>query len=118
VNNFSVIIVVFIIFLFGAIALKLTLEISKNVKIAENFRKQLLARLEKLPIINMLGKRNIDINKYLYSVPIIDIEKQLHNCDECSAKKECKDLLEKETEVEADYSFCANDDEFGNLNDK
>jgi uncharacterized protein DUF6455 len=109
---FAKIIVVLIFFMFAIIALKLVLEISRNIKTGKRFREQLKERLDQLPIIKMLDKRNIDVNKYLSTIPIIDIEKQLHNCNECSEKAECKGVLEKEATSEASYSFCPNDEDF------
>jgi uncharacterized protein DUF6455 len=112
VNNLAIMIVILIIVL---IALKLTYEICRNVIVGRKFRDRLMSRLEQLPIIKMLGKHEIDVNKYLHSVPIVDIEKQLHNCNECSSKKECRETLEQEGKAEAAYSFCPNDEDFKQL---
>ncbi len=58
----------------------------------------------------MLSKRNIDVNKYLHDMPMNDIEKQLHNCDGCTAQGECEEALAKEGTSDVDYSFCPNDE--------
>ncbi len=90
----------------------LTIAISGNVRVGQRFREKLMERLKQLPFNRMLGKRNLDVNDYLHNMPVTDIEKQLRNCDECTAKEECKETLEDEEKSEKDYSFCPNDEYF------
>jgi hypothetical protein len=109
-NNLTLVIMSIIVFSFSVLAFKLSFEIHRNVKAGQKFREQLLNRLEQFPIVKMLIKRNINVSEYLHSVPINDIEKQLQNCNKCSAKKECGDVLENVVEIP--YSFCPNDEDF------
>ena len=114
-NNWVVILVVLIILAVAVIGLKLMFEINRNVKIGKEIREKLMERLEQLPMIKMLVKHDIDANEYLHNVPIMQVEKQLHNCSVCTVKQECRESLSKEEAVEDDYSFCPNDVDFNQL---
>ncbi|MBL1141487.1 MAG: hypothetical protein HND53_05575 [Proteobacteria bacterium] len=108
----SKIIIALIILAFAILSLKLALGINTNIKTGERFRQQLKVRLDNLPIIKMLDKRDIDINQYISRVPITEIEKHAHTCSVCSANKICEETLLKEKSFKSDFKFCHNNEDF------
>jgi uncharacterized protein DUF6455 len=111
-NILPIIIIVSILLAFAILLIRLTLTISGNIKTGKRFREKLLDRLNQLPIKKMIGRRDIDVDKYLHNVPMTDIENQLRNCDKCAVKEECEETLEKEETSKINYSFCPNDEGF------
>jgi hypothetical protein len=109
-SNLNVIFVVFIIVVMGIIATTLKIVIGGNAEVGQQFRKRLMERMKQLPFHRMLSKRKIDANKYLHDIPVNEIEKQLRNCDGCTAQVECEEALANEGTSDVDYSFCPNDE--------
>lgn len=113
-DNTLIIFAVLILVVLGLIAVTLKIAISGNVKVGQRLRDALLERLDRLPFKRMLKKRNIDASVYIPE-PLpeetgADIEKQLRNCETCTAVNECEESLAKEDATNRDYSFCPNDD--------
>lgn len=57
----------------------------------------------------MLSSRDVDLQYYLFSQPVSDIEKQLHNCKCCNSTDQCDCYLSsKIMGSNIDLSFCQN----------
>ena len=113
-DNTLIIFAVLILVVLGLIAVTLKIAISGNIKVGQRLRDALLERLDRLPFKRMLKKHNIDASVYipepLPEETAADIEKQLRNCETCTAVNECEESLTKEDTSNRDYSFCPNDD--------
>ena len=110
--NWGVILFVSIILILGGILIMLMGSIIRNFNEGKKFREQLLRRLKQLPMFEMLAKRNIDVNNYLYNEQAMKIEKQLLNCEQCRATVACKEVLSKKDATEETYSICPNNEDF------
>ncbi len=109
-NYFALIFILLIAALFIYTGARLGLAIQENFGVARRIRQQLASRIRVLRMFPMLKKRGIDMDNYLNSLPIHEIERQLRNCENCEKPNECDSALGSRDEV--DYSFCPNDKKF------
>lgn len=93
--------VVFVLFLFVAIIF--------NLKTGETYRRSLAGKLDNLRLSRMLGALGVDVNAYLHSERIIDINRQMARCTACDNTEQCDDRLENNEITAGDIGFCNNE---------
>lgn len=106
---------------FIGLAIAMVITISRNLKVGKEFRQRLYQRLQRLPYMHMLAKRDIDIDSYLAGTMVKDIRAQLDNCEQCKAAEACETVLSDQNADAGqgqDYSFCPNDKYFKDFKQK
>jgi len=57
----------------------------------------------------MLAALGIDVDSYLHSERIVDIQRQMGRCSDCGRTAECDDRLARGDVDAADIGFCNNE---------
>lgn len=71
-------------------------------------RRQLAYRLKTLPMSRVLESNAIPIQFYLHYQPLVEIERQLRNCESCPSKQACLTAAN-----DTDHQdFCSNNQDF------
>lgn len=83
--------------------------ILRNVEQGQAFRRELTTRLQRVRLSHALGIFGLDRDRYVHEEPVVDIEKQIDNCDDCAQVDRCDQVMEKESTVD-DLDFCPNHD--------
>lgn len=108
-NIFSVVIASLLGLLVLAFSLLLFLAIVFNLNAGKKYRQSLARELEKLRLNKMLSALGVDVNTYLHSERIADIQQQMNRCSGCSQTAECDDRLSEGRIGAADIGFCNNE---------
>ncbi len=83
--------------------------IMRNVIVGMEFRKSLAAKVNALRLNKMLGALGIDINSYLHSERVIDIEEHIDRCAACGNTDTCDDQLAKGAVQPGSIDYCNNE---------
>lgn len=88
---------------------RLPLAILGNLRAGHRFREGLAQALEELRLARMLRHLGIDSSSYLHEQQGLEIKKHIERCDNCDAKEQCDDVLDKAPTANVDsLGFCAN----------
>lgn len=76
-----------------------------------HFRENIKNQVTHLRLGEMLTKKGIDLQYYLFSLPDAEIMEHILNCKRCRSLDQCdKYLGKKEMDSNADLPFCPNND--------
>ena len=108
--DFLSIIAVGLIGLFAiTLAIGLFAAIFLNMKVGIRFREKLASRVADLRLGKMLSALGIDIDDYLHSERVTDIENHIKRCAQCANTDECDDKLADNTIKAHQIAFCNNE---------
>ena len=91
------------------VLLRMSYVIMRNVIVGMEFRKNLARQVNALRLNKMLTALGIDINSYLHSERVIDIEQQIDKCASCENTETCDDQLSKGTVQAGNIDYCNNE---------
>jgi len=92
------------------VILRMTYVIMRNVIVGIEFRKSLARKVDALRLNKMLAALGIDINSYLHSERVIDIEEHIDKCSSCENTDICDDQLDKGTILASNIDYCNNEE--------
>jgi hypothetical protein len=98
---------------FGALLL---VAILANQKTARRYREEMSEKLSHLRLSRMLAFQRINQGAYLHTEPVVDIEKQMQRCANCTETQRCEQVLAENSA--ADTGFCANDSDLQEIKRK
>ena len=101
-----------------AFAVLLVAAIVFNLNIGKRYRRHLAQDLDKLRLSGMLAALGLDINSYLHSERVVDIENQMKRCSDCAQTSECDDRLAGGDVGPDKIAFCDNESSLRDLLDK
>jgi hypothetical protein len=87
----------------------LTSAIVFNVNAGKKYRKSLANSVDQLRLSKMLAALGIDVDTYLHTERIVDIQQHMNRCSTCENVEKCDDQLSKGPLDAADISFCNNE---------
>ncbi|MBT8129442.1 MAG: hypothetical protein KJP10_05580 [Gammaproteobacteria bacterium] len=91
------------------VLMRMSYVIMRNVIVGMEFRKNLARQVNALRLNKMLTALGIDINRYLHSERIIDIEEQIDKCAACENTETCDDHLGKGAVQASNIDYCNNE---------
>lgn len=91
------------------VILRMSYVIMRNVIVGMEFRKSLAGKVNALRLNRMLAALGIDIDSYLHSERVIDIEKHIDRCATCDNTETCDDQLAKGTVQPGSIDYCNNE---------
>ena len=91
------------------VILRMSYVMMNNVITGMEFRKSLARKVNALRLNRMLGALGIDINNYLHSERVIDIEEQIAKCSTCQNTDTCDDQLAKGSIQPGNIDYCNNE---------
>ena len=91
------------------VIMRMSYVIMRNVIVGMEFRKNLARQVDALRLNKMLAALGIDINSYLHSERVIDIEEQIDKCSACHNTETCDVQLTKGTIQPGNIDYCNND---------
>ena len=91
------------------VIMRISYVIMRNVIVGMEFRKRLARQVHALRLNKMLTALGIDINGYLHSERVIDIEEQIDRCSACQNTETCDDQLTKGTINASNIDYCNNE---------
>ena len=91
------------------VIMRMSYVIMRNVIVGMEFRRRLARQVHALRLNRMLTALGIDINGYLHSERVIDIEEQIDRCSACQNTETCDDQLTKGTVKAANIDYCNNE---------
>ena len=92
------------------VIMRMSYVIMRNVIVGIEFRKNLAHQVNALRLNKMLAALGIDINSYLHSERVIDIEEHIDKCSACQNTETCDDQLNQGT-IQADtIDYCNNEE--------
>jgi hypothetical protein len=97
ISTFLLMMVVTAIFLVNALR--------NNFQSGQEVRKQIARRIEQLPFGKMLKRHKVDTIKFLYQIPLTEVESEIRVCQSCIKTVECNKALQSEN---SDLGFCPN----------
>jgi hypothetical protein len=113
---------IFTIIIGGALALfvlyvimRMSYVIMRNVIVSMEFRKNLARKVHDLRLNRMLGALGIDVNSYLHSERVIDIEEQIDKCSACQNTNTCDEQLSKGPVSASSIDYCNNEEALQNI---
>jgi len=113
---------IFTIIVGGALALfvlyvimRMSYVIMRNVIVSMEFRKNLARKLHALRLNKMLGALGIDVNSYLHSERVIDIEEQIDKCSACQNTDTCDEQLANGSITVSSIDYCNNEQSLQNI---
>ena len=92
------------------VIMRMSYVIMRNVIVGMEFRKSLARKVNALRLNKMLAALGIDINTYLHSERIIDIEEHIDRCSACENTETCDDQLAKGTIQANNIDYCNNEE--------
>ncbi|UCB56087.1 MAG: hypothetical protein JSW45_06035 [Thiotrichales bacterium] len=91
------------------VILRMSHVIMRNVIVGMEFRKNLARKVDALRLNKMLAALGIDVNSYLHSERVLDIEEHIDRCSTCQNTETCDDQL-AQGRVQADsIDYCNNE---------
>ena len=91
------------------VILRMSYVIMRNVIVGMEFRKNLARKVNALRLNKMLAALGIDVNGYLHSERVLDIEEHIDRCSACQNTETCDDQLASGS-VQADsIDYCNNE---------
>ena len=97
----AVLTLAFMVFLASAIVF--------NLNAGKKYRKSLASSVDQLRLSKMLTALGIDVETYLHTERIVDIQQQMDLCSACENVDNCDDQLSSGTIDAANISFCNNE---------
>lgn len=91
------------------VILRMSYVIMRNVIVGMEFRKALAGKVDALRLNKMLAALGIDINSYLHSERVIDIEEHIDRCASCDNTETCDDQLAKGSIQPDNIDYCNNE---------
>lgn len=91
------------------VLMRMSYVIMRNVIVGMEFRKNLARQVNALRLNKMLTALGVDINRYLHSERIIDIEEQIDKCATCENTEICDDQLGKGAIQASNIDYCNNE---------
>ena len=92
------------------VIMRISYVIMRNVIVGMEFRKRLASKVNDLRLNKMLAALGIDINSYLHSERIIDIEEHIDKCSACQNTETCDDQLARGTIQANNIDYCNNEE--------
>ena len=92
------------------VIMRMSYVIMRNVIVGMEFRKNLARKVDALRLNKMLAALGIDINNYLHTERVIDIQEQIDRCSECHNTETCDDQLAKGSIQASNIDFCNNEE--------
>ena len=80
-----------------------------NLNAGRKYRKSLANSVNQLRLSKMLTALGIDVDTYLHTERIVDIQQHMDRCSACDKVEECDDQLSKGALDAADIGFCNNE---------
>ena len=102
-GGFLVLFVLYVIF-------RMSYVIMRNVIIGMEFRKKLATKVNDLRLNKMLSALGIDINSYLHSERVLDIEEHIDRCASCENTDTCDDQLASGNVQVSNIDYCNNEE--------
>ena len=99
---------ILVLFMFYVI-MRMSYVIMRNVIVGMEFRKHLARKVHALRLNKMLTALGIDIDAYLHSERVIDIEEHVDRCAACENTETCDDQLARGTINAATIDYCNNE---------
>ena len=107
-NTLSMIVASLLLLLTLTFAVLLLAAIVFNLNAGRKFRRLLAARLDQLRLGKMLSATGIDINRYLHTQSVVDIQDQMERCSNCESTDTCDEQLAEGHVSVQDIDFCNN----------
>lgn len=107
---FTVIIGSILVMFLLYVIMRMSYVMMRNVIIGMEFRKSLARKVNALRLNKMLAALGIDINNYLHSERVIDIEEHIDKCSACQNTEICDDQLAKGTIQANNIDYCNNEE--------
>ena len=92
------------------VIMRMSYVMMRNVIVGMEFRKSLARKVDALRLNNMLAALGIDINSYLHTERVIDIEEHIDKCSACQNTEICDDQLAKGTIQADNIDYCNNEE--------
>ncbi len=92
-----------------AFATMLVSAIIFNLQAGKKYRHSLAKRIDQLRLSRMLSALGIDVNSYLHTQGIVDIQKHMDLCSACENTDTCDEQLADGHVRVADIDFCNNE---------
>ena len=108
-NLFSLIVAGLLTMLTLAFAVMLVSAIVFNMKSGKKYRGSLARRIDQLRLSKMLSALGIDINSYLHTQGIVDIQKHMDRCSACENTSTCDEQLATGDIKASAIEFCDNE---------
>jgi hypothetical protein len=105
----SLIISLLFVVLFGYFLARMVWSIGRNLWQGLLLRRQLRERLAGIPLERALDRSGRDAAAYLHTRQIHEIEREMRNCESCSASHDCHTALAADVPTEK-FDFCPNYD--------
>jgi len=80
-----------------------------NLNAGKKYRKSLANSVDQLRLSKMLTALGIDVDTYLHTERIVDIQQHMDLCSACENPEKCDDQVAKGTIDANDISFCNNE---------
>jgi len=80
-----------------------------NVNAGKKYRKSLANSVDQLRLSKMLTALGIDVDTYLHTERVVDIQQHMDLCSACDNLEQCDDQVSKGALDAADISFCNNE---------
>ena len=108
-NLFSLIVAGLLTMLTLAFTVMLVSAIVFNMKSGKKYRVSLARRFDQLRLSKMLSALGIDVNSYLHTQGIVDIQKHMDRCSACENTTTCDEQLATGDIKASDIEFCNNE---------
>jgi hypothetical protein len=109
-TTFSLLTATLLSLLLAAFAILLMIAIVFNFRAGMKYRKSLAEQVNNLRLAKMLGALGIDIEEYLSTERVVDIQTQVTRCGACENVEECDDSLARGSLDARDIAFCNNEE--------
>ena len=80
-----------------------------NVKAGKKYRQSLAVKVDQLRLSKMLNALGVDINTYLHTERMVDIQQQMNRCSACENTEKCDDQLSGGSISADEIGFCNNE---------
>lgn len=80
--------------------------IHKNTRLTREKRRAIIKRAEPLRLPNMMQALGIGLSSYFYKANIVDIEKNIEDCEKCTSTELCDKKLKIPELNPVDIEFC------------
>jgi hypothetical protein len=108
-NLFSLIVAGLLTTLTLAFTVMLVSAIVFNMKAGKKYRRSLARRFDRLRLSKMLSALGIDVNSYLHTQGIVDIQQHMDLCSACENTNTCDEQLAAGDIKASDIEFCNNE---------
>ncbi len=92
-----------------AFTVLLVMAIVFNLNAGKKYRQSLAHRVNHLRLGKMLGALGIDVDSYLHTERIVDIEQHINRCSDCNNLEKCDDQLSTGRVDAGEIGFCNNE---------